>query len=398
MPFLLSRMPENVSVVTHGHHEMLRQFQGSRHFAWDQRLRLETPVWRVLHFYGNPLCEDELEQQKGKFKKGLHVVPVFKHPFAENLIADGAGAVDPQSPVLTNVCCLLDALRVGGSYQLAKKLWVQFVLTGGRVNTQVAWNRGKVLVGSVIFRSQFVSFQIHNVVLLLVNHFNRNAAPKYGTHGWVGSSSPFVQFGIRGAWCDTVDLHANLEERHLSSGCRGRVRPFLQVCYARIVSAWLSCGCYGWFGVPCCCFWWVARVGWHLRRLFGQSGRSDAGWVTHLGFETPEAMPAKGVFFRIWIFRSIFHDGNHRHEVKASRALRLHDVTFRSSSCHCHRRAVHAVTSRGREQLRVCVASHVGLPQGDWEKDWRRHLNGIMHSPLLFQLQFLPYSLRLVLL
>ena len=49
---------KNVSVLTHGHHEMLRHFQGSRHFARDQRMRLETPGWRVLDFQGNPLTED----------------------------------------------------------------------------------------------------------------------------------------------------------------------------------------------------------------------------------------------------------------------------------------------------------------------------------------------------
>ena len=46
---------KNVSVLTHGHHEVLRHFQGRRHFARDQRLRLETPGWRVLDFQGNPL-------------------------------------------------------------------------------------------------------------------------------------------------------------------------------------------------------------------------------------------------------------------------------------------------------------------------------------------------------
>ena len=51
---------KNVSVLTHGHHEMLRYFQGSRRFARDQRLRLETPGWRVLDFQGNPLTEGEL--------------------------------------------------------------------------------------------------------------------------------------------------------------------------------------------------------------------------------------------------------------------------------------------------------------------------------------------------
>ena len=43
---------KNVSVLTHGHHEVLRHFQGRPHFARDQRLRLETPGWRVLDFHG----------------------------------------------------------------------------------------------------------------------------------------------------------------------------------------------------------------------------------------------------------------------------------------------------------------------------------------------------------
>ena len=40
-------------VLTHGHHEVARLFQRARHFARDQRLRLETPGWRVLDFHGN---------------------------------------------------------------------------------------------------------------------------------------------------------------------------------------------------------------------------------------------------------------------------------------------------------------------------------------------------------
>ena len=48
---------EMVFLVTYGHHEVLRHFQGSRHFARDQRLRLETPRWRVLDLHGNPLVD-----------------------------------------------------------------------------------------------------------------------------------------------------------------------------------------------------------------------------------------------------------------------------------------------------------------------------------------------------
>ena len=93
-----------VSVLTHGHHEVLRHFQGRRHFARDQRLRLETPGWRVLDFQGkSPLSEDELERQREKIQKGLLVVRDLEHPFAEDLITDEAGVIDPQLPVLAKV-------------------------------------------------------------------------------------------------------------------------------------------------------------------------------------------------------------------------------------------------------------------------------------------------------
>ena len=129
---------KNVSVLTHGHHEVLRHFQGSRHLTGDQRLRLETPGWRVLDFQGNPLSEDELERQREKIRKGPLVVRDREHPFAEDLITNEAGVVDPQLPVLAKVSCLVDALKMGGSYGLIEKLWAQSVLTAGPVNTEVA--------------------------------------------------------------------------------------------------------------------------------------------------------------------------------------------------------------------------------------------------------------------
>ena len=125
---------EDVSVLTHQHHEMLRHFQGSRHFARDQRLRLETPGWRVSDIHRNPLIEDELECQREKNRKGPLKVRYREHPFAEDLITDEAGVVDPQLPVLTKVSCLVDAMKMGGSYGLVEKLWAQFVLTVGPVN------------------------------------------------------------------------------------------------------------------------------------------------------------------------------------------------------------------------------------------------------------------------
>ena len=161
---------KNESVLTHGHHEVLWHFQGSRHFARDQRLRLETSGWRVLDFHGNPLSEDEPERQREKIKTGPLVVRDREHPFAEDLITNEAGVDGPQLPVLTKVSCLVDALKMGGSYGLVEKLWAQFVLTAGSVITEGDWTRDEVLVGSVDFRNRFVSLLIHIVVLLLVYH------------------------------------------------------------------------------------------------------------------------------------------------------------------------------------------------------------------------------------
>ena len=87
---------KDVSVLTYGHHQVLRQFQGSRHFARGQRLWLETPAWRVLDFHGNPLSEDDPERQNGKIKKVSVVAYDCERSFAEDLIAGGAGVVDPQ--------------------------------------------------------------------------------------------------------------------------------------------------------------------------------------------------------------------------------------------------------------------------------------------------------------
>ena len=174
-------------MFTHGHHEVLRHFQGSRHFARDQCLRLETPGWSVLDFHGNPISEDELECLRGVIRKGPLLVRDRQHPFAEDLITDEAGVADSQLPVLTKVSCLVAALKMGGSYELIeKKLWAQFVLTAGPVNTEVAWTRDEVLVGSVDFRNLFASFPIYIVVLLLVNHLNWNATPNSVACDWLG--------------------------------------------------------------------------------------------------------------------------------------------------------------------------------------------------------------------
>ena len=96
-------------------------------------------------------------------------------------------------PFLTKVSCLADALKMGGSYGLIEKLWAQFVLTTAPVNTEVAWTRDEVLVGSVVFRNLFVSLLIHIVVLLLIHHRYWNAALNSVASDWLGEGSTFLE-------------------------------------------------------------------------------------------------------------------------------------------------------------------------------------------------------------
>ena len=65
-------------------------------------------------------------------REGPLVVRDQGHPFVEDLISDEAGVIDPQLHVLTKVSCLVDGLRMGGSYSIIEKLWAQFVLTAGQ--------------------------------------------------------------------------------------------------------------------------------------------------------------------------------------------------------------------------------------------------------------------------
>ena len=142
---------KDVSVHTHEGYEIIRHFQGHCQFARAQRLRLETSGWRVLDFDDNPLPEDELERQREKIVLAPLVVRDREYPFREDLIPDASRNVHPQLPMLAKVSCLINALQLGGSYELVEKLGERFVLTASRINVTVAWSRDEILVSSVLF-------------------------------------------------------------------------------------------------------------------------------------------------------------------------------------------------------------------------------------------------------
>ena len=142
---------KHVSVLTHGHHEILRHFQGSKHFPSDQRLRLETPGWEKLDYEGNVMSPAEVDRQREKIMRAPLVVTDREYPFSEDVIVDETGAVDPNLGVMAKVSSLIEVLRLGGSYELVYRLWAQFILSAVRVNVDVTWSRDEVLVSSYTF-------------------------------------------------------------------------------------------------------------------------------------------------------------------------------------------------------------------------------------------------------
>ena len=144
---------KDVSVLTHGMHEILRHYQGTKHFPRDQRLRLETPGWRVLDFEGNVMRDEEVARQRDRILRGPQVVRDREYPFAEDLIVDSSGTVDASLPVLAKVASLVEALRLGGSYELVHQLWSQFTLVAGQVNVDVTWSWDEVLVSGFLCHS-----------------------------------------------------------------------------------------------------------------------------------------------------------------------------------------------------------------------------------------------------
>ena len=142
---------KDVSVLTHGHHEILRHFQGSKHFPRDQRLRLETPGWEVLDYEVNVIISAEVERQREKIMRAPLVVRDREYPFSEDAIVDETGAVDPNLGVMAKVSSLIEVLRLSGSYELVYRLWAQFALSAVRVNVDVTLSRDEVLVSSCSF-------------------------------------------------------------------------------------------------------------------------------------------------------------------------------------------------------------------------------------------------------
>ena len=106
---------KDVSVLNHGHHEILRHFQGSKHFTREQRLRVETPGCEVLDCEGNARSPAEVKRQREKTMRAPLVVRDRDYPFPVDVIVDETGAVDRNLGIMANVSSLIEVLCLGGN-------------------------------------------------------------------------------------------------------------------------------------------------------------------------------------------------------------------------------------------------------------------------------------------
>ena len=254
---------KNVSVLTHGPHEILRHYQGVKNFAQVQRLRLETPGWRVLDFEGNPLSESELEWRREHILRGPLVVRDREYPFAEDLIVDESGALDATLPVVAKVSSLIEVLQLGWPYELVSQLWSQFPLIASRVNTDVAWSRDEVLVGIVLLLVATCACLLAYWCCVLVDHLEWNVPPHPCSCVWLGEGSWEMQHRVRGTRFRDLGDGADMGEVHISTCVCCRAVPIqcqhnfggysfgqnLRCCWSRYccgVASWGSaCGCRG---------------------------------------------------------------------------------------------------------------------------------------------------------
>ena len=217
---------KDVSAFKHGPYEILRHYQGVKHFARNQRLRLETPGWRVLDFEGNnPLSESELERRREHILRGHLVVRDREYPFAGDLIIDESRAPDATLPVVAKVSSLIEILRLGGPYEMVNQLWSQFTLIASRVNIDVAWSRDEVLVGIVLLLVANYMCSPANWCCVLVDHLEWNIPPHSCSSVWLGKGSGEVQHRVRRTRFRDRGQCADMGEVHILTCLRCRAEP-----------------------------------------------------------------------------------------------------------------------------------------------------------------------------
>ena len=82
----------------------------------------------------------EVERQREIIMRAILVVRDREYPFAEDVIVDETGAVNPNLWIMGEVSSLIEVLPLGGKFELVYQLWAQFTLSAVRVNMDVTWS------------------------------------------------------------------------------------------------------------------------------------------------------------------------------------------------------------------------------------------------------------------
>ena len=132
----------DVFVLFHEPFEILRHYLGAKQFSIDQRLRLETPGWRVSYFSDTSLLDEEVKRQRAMIMQTLLVRRDCEYPFCEDLITHDAGVVDPLLRILAKLSSFIEILRLGERFELVE----QFCLTASCVDIEICWSHNGILV------------------------------------------------------------------------------------------------------------------------------------------------------------------------------------------------------------------------------------------------------------
>ena len=359
-------------MLTHGPQDVLRHFQGVKHLARDQQLRLETPGWRVLGFEGNPSSESELERRKEFILRGLLVIQDREYPFAEGLIGDDSGAPDATLSVLAKVLSLIEVLQLSGPYELVHQLWSQFTLTASRVNINVTWSREEVLVGKFLFHVSTYPCSLACPCCVLVDYFKRIVPSHPLSCVQSGKDAWPVQHRVW--WTRLRNLGAGVE--------MGKVHiPPCLCCGVEPIQRQYQPGGYNFgqkFGRCWCRYnfcvsaWRCTCAGRGFCKLSGKWVTCEARGVPQIWSPTVEALPPANCCICVWESGPIFDDRICDKPLEECRDSGLDGISPCFAQGHHHERSLHARPSR-------CVGEHcwgmaIGgvVPEKDWpRKRWR---------------------------
>ena len=165
--------------------------------------------------------EEEVERQRERILRAPPVVRDREYPFSEDLIVDISGSVDVSLPVLAKVSALVEALHLGGSYELVHQLLSQFTLIAGQVNVDVTWSRDEVLVSGFLLPYCTYSSHLYIVVLISVNHSQWYVPPHFEQGVHLGKGAWLLRNRVCGAGRAYLGVHSMHRQQPISAGVCG---------------------------------------------------------------------------------------------------------------------------------------------------------------------------------